>query len=238
MERYECVVCKKTFGSEGQMDAHERSKKHTKNVQALERQMRKENKELGLNSDLQGIGKRNEPATVEVPDGQAKENGERADMQKDMEDLAISPGIDGEDADTRKDTERPAVSPIIDAGGLHTEKTSTPPSPQKSDNSDGENESGDGDDDYVSAEKFTQRTLNNSPPPPPQAPKIGRAKAKRAKKAAQQAAKTDGISCAGCKAAFPSKTKMFDHLRDNPGHAQPVDGGGTGGKGKGKAKKK
>ncbi|PWW80640.1 DnaJ-domain-containing protein, partial [Tuber magnatum] len=48
IEKYECIVCKKTFWSEGQMGEHEKSKKHIKNVQALKRQMMKENKEFDL----------------------------------------------------------------------------------------------------------------------------------------------------------------------------------------------
>lgn len=45
----ECVVCDKNFKSEKQLEAHERSKKHTKAVQQLRWQMRKEGVELQLN---------------------------------------------------------------------------------------------------------------------------------------------------------------------------------------------
>ena len=45
----ECVVCNKTFKSEKQFEAHEKSKKHIKAVQQLRRQMKKEN----ANFDLQ-----------------------------------------------------------------------------------------------------------------------------------------------------------------------------------------
>jgi DnaJ family protein A protein 5 len=43
-EEFECVTCNKVFKSEKQYEAHERSKKHIKAVQQLIRQMRKENK--------------------------------------------------------------------------------------------------------------------------------------------------------------------------------------------------
>ena len=53
----ECVVCDKSFKSEKQLEAHERSKKHTKAVQQLRWQMRKEGVELQLNeSPPQGEG--------------------------------------------------------------------------------------------------------------------------------------------------------------------------------------
>lgn len=48
VEHIECVVCNKTFKSEKQYETHEKSKKHVKAVQALQREMRKENKRLNL----------------------------------------------------------------------------------------------------------------------------------------------------------------------------------------------
>lgn len=50
VEEIECVVCNKTFKSEKQFEAHERSKKHTKAVQQLRWQMRKENVNLDLDA--------------------------------------------------------------------------------------------------------------------------------------------------------------------------------------------
>lgn len=50
MEEIECVVCKKVFKSENQYQAHERSKKHIKAVEKLRREMRRENKDLDLES--------------------------------------------------------------------------------------------------------------------------------------------------------------------------------------------
>jgi DnaJ family protein A protein 5 len=48
IEEIECVVCNKTFRSEKQFEAHEKSKKHIKAVQQLRRQMQKENANLDL----------------------------------------------------------------------------------------------------------------------------------------------------------------------------------------------
>lgn len=50
-EVYECVACKKTFKSEKQWDAHEKSKKHQKAVYALRKKMQKENAHLNLDSE-------------------------------------------------------------------------------------------------------------------------------------------------------------------------------------------
>lgn len=48
VEHIECVVCGKVFKSEKQFEAHEKSKKHIKAVQQLQRQMKRENAALDL----------------------------------------------------------------------------------------------------------------------------------------------------------------------------------------------
>jgi DnaJ family protein A protein 5 len=50
-EEWECVACRKTFRSEAAWDSHERSKKHMKEVERLQREMQEENEELGLEED-------------------------------------------------------------------------------------------------------------------------------------------------------------------------------------------
>lgn len=47
-EEWECVACNKTFKSEAAWDSHERSKKHLKEVEQLQLQMREEGEAWGL----------------------------------------------------------------------------------------------------------------------------------------------------------------------------------------------
>lgn len=55
-EYFECVVCNKTFKSEKQYEAHERSKKHTKAVQQLRRTMQIEDQALEIDaSSIQNL---------------------------------------------------------------------------------------------------------------------------------------------------------------------------------------
>ena len=51
-EEFECVVCHKVFKSEKQFDAHEKSKKHIKAVQRLQKDMRSEAKALDLENGV------------------------------------------------------------------------------------------------------------------------------------------------------------------------------------------
>ncbi|KAH7342337.1 hypothetical protein BKA65DRAFT_290320 [Rhexocercosporidium sp. MPI-PUGE-AT-0058] len=50
IEQIECVVCQKIFKSENQYKAHEKSKKHIKAVQQLQREIRRDNARLNLDS--------------------------------------------------------------------------------------------------------------------------------------------------------------------------------------------
>jgi len=52
VEHIECVACGKIFKSEKQYETHEKSKKHIRAVQQLRREMRKENERLNLDSPI------------------------------------------------------------------------------------------------------------------------------------------------------------------------------------------
>ena len=51
-EQFECVVCRKTFKSEQQFSVHEKSKKHLKAVQRLKKEMHCEDQALDLNDGI------------------------------------------------------------------------------------------------------------------------------------------------------------------------------------------
>jgi len=57
LEEWECVACRKTFRSEAAWDSHERSKKHTKEVERLRKEMQEDDEELDLypESDSQNL---------------------------------------------------------------------------------------------------------------------------------------------------------------------------------------
>lgn len=222
IERYECIVCRKTFGSEGQMNAHERSKKHTKAVHVLKRQMQKENKEFDLDRDVRGWAKSKDEFTPIDDEEEMKDENKEDSDDEEVEELEAE------------------KKPLPKASS---------PSPTPSDNEED-------DDEYVTEQQFEARVLGNTEDlteslsntlnltsdneaPKSQPSKIGKAKAKRAKRAAVETeTETSTTTCVTCKQSFPSGTKMFSHLRDNPSHAKPVATTGSGKKGKGKSKRK
>lgn len=183
VEEIECIVCKKIFKSEKQFEAHEKSKKHTKAVQQLKRQMKKDDANFDLGEPLK-------PASDSLQEEAAGEEDRRA--------------ADAEDADIRTPRSRGSNSPL-EAASRPDDKPAAPDStlPNSAAESD--------DDDYASRDavearlrdkpasvpgeegdrveemttKAAEITVEDNNPP---TKKLGMAKAKKQKKAARQAA--------------------------------------------------
>lgn len=192
--------------------------------------MRKENKRLNLNDEVHSS-----------PSTPVEEEFEKLDMQPEdvqvAEEAEIPEHIDGAEENGDYASEDEAQYSKQVEGVAEPE----PGKPSKS-----SSDASDIDDEYGSREEVENRLLNSHPQPNPSnatsaavsdsdnptQPKLGKAKAKRAKKAARQEAEAQAgqeIKCATCNKSFPSKTKLFAHIKD---HAQPVP------KGKGKVKKR
>lgn len=215
VEEVECVVCNKTFKSEKQFEAHEKSKKHLKSVQQLRLQMKKENTKLELD-ELEKSG----PAPLQ---GKATAKGYHSDAS-------------AEDNDTQ--TARSQAPSGPPAAAAHTDDNPTT-SNSTAPSSDANSEDGD----YTSRDAIEARLVGESDVLPrrgddveemasgvagmavddkPPTVKIGMAKAKKQKKAARQAAaEKEGHPCITCRAAFGSKGGLFKHIKENPDHAAP-----------------
>ncbi|KAI2622632.1 DnaJ-domain-containing protein [Hypomontagnella submonticulosa] len=209
VEHIECVVCDKIFKSEKQYEAHEKSKKHIKAVQQIQRQMKKENANFVLDEPVQTPS----PKPPVVEDHSTNDDGSAADG-----------------------------SVTVDA--LHTDRSDqNEPTPRTDAPADSEDESED--DDYASRDAVEARLVSGKPgaPNPLQGDedgpvndiaggveevslanseptkKMGKAKAKREKKAARQAASevqddSQQQQCSTCNAEFDSRSKLFKHLKE------------------------
>lgn len=256
---FECVVCCKVFKSEKQLDAHEKSRKHIKAVDRLRKDMRGEAKALDLDNGAS--------SAISTP------------AEKDDEDVSSIPGYDGvvtrgiNEIDTSKPEGEAVASDLSGTDRTHQVIDSellASPNPSSASSTD---------DEYASREKveerflgskcekggrrdddehlhdldrvtnmFSKETLDGNRHSSPSR-KAGKAKEKRAKKAAQATElanaevcifvlslilNTDDwiqFKCATCNAAFPSRTRLFSHIQDF-GHARPVPQQAKGGKGK------
>lgn len=252
-EQFECVACKKTFKSERQFEAHEKSKKHIKAVQSLRRQLQKE----GASLDIDGQGDSDGFATpasaveeastvldsLQIESGEEKDGSEldsnnatdnaitlSSEMNDDIAASSASSEADNssrialvaamEKLDTRADYASPAHSDTDDTSNPLS--TSTSPSlPTTASMSI-----------LISQSGFTSPPASPPLQPLPVKSQSGAAAQKRQKKAAAAAASAASSQhsagthvCVACSAAFPSKTRLFQHIKDF-GHAAPVPGGG------------
>ncbi|KAJ4300751.1 hypothetical protein N0V90_002839 [Kalmusia sp. IMI 367209] len=247
-EHYECVACRKTFKSERQWEAHEKSKKHQKAIYALKKKMQKDNAALNLDDDV--------PSGVVTP----------ASADDDHHHAVDEPLEDPAGSDTESSTTTPAdclgdklenvklEDARTDDNKLNAHPDSKNPKTTTQSATDSDSEVED-DDEYASRSDIEARLAGyrNTPDPsapleslaadvpdtdkePPTAKKLGAAAKKRAKRAAKQAeADTDtpdlAHKCVTCRAGFPSKTKLFEHIKESK-HAAPVAAtkGAAGGK--------
>ncbi|KAF2869067.1 hypothetical protein BDV95DRAFT_620950 [Massariosphaeria phaeospora] len=257
-DHYECVACHKTFKSERQYDAHEKSKKHQKAVNALKRKMQKDNDHLHLDEDVESdaVAAPNSPEE----DGSGDAVGSDPDVLDDDSVEEISHGINDvklEDGNQSADEEQ-LTSPSEEASNPADESSTAAPASTEDSTVDDDNDDDDDDtdDEYASRADIEARlasfrpkpTSTDNPPPsastldpePNPKPKLGKAAQKRAKKAAKEPDQDEPTDlefrCVTCSVGFPSKTKLFQHVKDLK-HAAPLPGGGGGKKGKGKGKR-
>ncbi|KAH8706853.1 hypothetical protein BGZ61DRAFT_350733 [Ilyonectria robusta] len=214
VEILECVVCNKSFKSEKQLEAHLRSKKHIKAVQQLRRQMKREGADLQLDEV--------EPKPSAAATPSPLSNNERIDE----EEVSVNPES-SIPTNTTSDEPSSAESAEVSDGDDYAPRIvveerlasgiSKPDNGDTASNLDTE---------------LSAATQNMVVDEPVQVKKVGKAKAKREKKAAAAAAQSEQDEihrCSVCGETFTSKTKLFNHIREN-GHAAPVARPGAGGK--------
>lgn len=253
-EHFECVACRKTFKSERQWEAHEKSKKHQKAIYALKKKMQKDNEFLNLDTDVSGSGA---VTAVEGDDEDVGQDEDSETIRNESDDLGeqlkevklddspsttqpppLSASASESDSDdeyaSRSDIEARLASYRIPDASATAATPAAPSDTQTTDPAPAPSE-------QLPAEPPTDTT--NTAPEPPQK-KLGAAALKRAKKAAKQAEADGDVDadlphkCVNCKAGFPSKTKLHDHLKST-GHAAPPSSvsGKAGGKGGKKGKR-
>jgi DnaJ family protein A protein 5 len=210
-------VCNKTFKSEKQLEAHEKSKKHTKAVQQLRRQMKREGTELQLD-DVS-------PPSQETANQDDQEEDTTSGKYREMEEECSGGTIPIEQDVTsfNNESQEEIISHSVDASDdtdyaprdvVETRITNT--SKYKPD------------DNTTNEDELSASVHKLSVDEPAQSKKVGKAKAKRAKKAAAAQTQQEN-SCGYCGESFTSRTKLFAHIRDE-GHAALKPATGSSGK--------
>ena len=243
-EHFECVVCNKIFKSENQYEAHEKSKKHIRAIQHIRKQMQQEDKSLQFeeakSERTDGEPSHDNIKTINVEDAR-KEWPMSADELYESQHLSSSMEIQHQESKAPNLDGQSDVGREVDS--KHHNRTPSTDSAASSSS----------DDKYTTRKKFKEHILAESQldidvisnqlasdslggdsDSVPQR-RMGKAKKKRAKKAAKKQTAAAGdeteFRCAACQAGFPSKTRLFNHIKDM-NHAQPVSKPTKGGKNK------
>ena len=245
-EESECVVCNKTFKSEKQYEAHERSKKHVRAVQQLRRQMSQEDLDLNLdepstmqealNDAVGGPGRLSKEFEKDVErfDEPSEHDGTLEEPPRALEGSSeCASRLSGEGHDQSDDSELEFASDEDYAPRIKVEQRLF-------------NQHEDAKDEIPAkgnqinnlSERLAEESLNDESESLKK-PKMGKAKEKRAKKAAQNSSASAlslaglqaEFKCAACQAGFSSKTRLFSHIKDL-GHAQHISKPVKGCKGK------
>ncbi|KAJ6067645.1 uncharacterized protein N7446_004682 [Penicillium canescens] len=202
VESFECVACHKYF----------KIKKHLKAVKQLCWEMRMQNDQLDLESTDGSSANAVTTQPLEVGD-----------------DTSPRPTLKYSDRDTRAQESLPGLKKTSTSGPNAVED-----SPPATD-----------DEDYASRESIETRLRTDMSLLSGEiqdsvtalsdqlcasdvmgqslAPKLGKAKQKRAKKAAKETNQSMAFVCARCKDSFASKSKLFEHIKRED-HAQPLSG--------------
>lgn len=233
----ECVICNKTFKSEKQYEAHERSKKHIKAAEQIRRQMQRENRDMNLDSqeepftspdaittDMESIQTLERPNTEchpSIHEESAVTAIDENEAAQNPQDHNIRPSESDSDSYSDEDyAPRAKIEQRLFSHEKHVEQNSDAVAGSQLD---------------TLAQKLADESIvDNSETK--KKPKLGKAKERRAKKAAQQSAMSTqhgaDFKCAACSEVFLSKTRLFRHIKDL-GHAQPMQKETKIGKGRG-----
>lgn len=177
VECFECALCNKVFKSEKQYEAHEKSKKHVKAVQQLTREMRKEGRDLRLDDQDEAIEALQENISPGVEDVAQYEDVRPASPveDQDMQELA-------DDSSQSSSAEVPLDEEYAPREVVEGRLASDPR----------ETLSGHDAEARKLASKMMEVTLDSEDAAPK---KLGKAKAKRAKRAAQAQAQEISVCC-------------------------------------------
>ncbi|KAL4814539.1 hypothetical protein BDW67DRAFT_84082 [Aspergillus spinulosporus] len=194
-EHIECIVCRKTFKSQNQFHAHERSKKHIKAVKQLRREMKMEDDELNLgNAVIDGKEVQTaEDVPVAVTNSHEEENEatqHSVSPAASVPDQASQNSMDGHQNMIYHEDEADYVPSNVLEQRLGLEDLPAQISEL--------------------SEKLLATDLDKTNP---SLKKMGKAKQKRAKKAKLATQASQSHECTICNASFASRNKLFSHIK-------------------------
>ena len=209
---YSCAACKKTFKSEKQYANHCLSKAHKKKAGSSApppqppQKPRVDSFDAGFFSTTA-----NDAAIAAALDEESSDDDE---VEPPAPPVEAAPAAD-DDATSSDSSDGDFVNPFAAAAADTSDGTSSATS------SDSEPEApapAPAPARKARRRKDKDKAVTAPPPPPP--PQQKKKKNKKGKRGAASDDDVPAMSCTGCGAVFPSRSKLFAHLKANPGHAK------------------
>ncbi|KAI1006347.1 hypothetical protein K3495_g1869 [Podosphaera aphanis] len=205
----ECVACRKTFKSEKQYDAHEKSRKHIKTVQQIKREMKLKSKLYNFENARNADSIVNAVSELKVDS--------RLELEQNFE-LGFTDEISMDKASKDDNTNSDKSEDEILKDEIPKDERSRERSLEHLSHEDGNGlEKSSMDEILISSHPTVE------PPDENEKPRLGKAKLKRARKKARENvnALNQELDCKTCGEAFASKNKLFRHIQAS-NHAQPL----------------
>lgn len=218
VEHFDCVVCHKSFKSQQQLQAHERSKRHLKAVKDLRQEMTTQDKQMDLQGNENGNNIFENAHLWQIKEHvdnkqMATARSDRGSDLRDFDDVTVDNQFDLQRFGGLGLDQLENLNISASKNGTnhdHNIETQSRCPLAKEDNVSQEA------DNVLSGMPLNPEGQNKSPE------KMGKAKQKRAKKAAQkQVNPSTDLICATCHSTFNSKNQLFSHVRELD-HAQPL----------------
>ena len=209
---YSCAACKKTFKSEKQYANHCLSKAHKKKAGSSApppqppQKPRVDSFDAGFFSTTA-----NDAAIAAALDEESSDDDE---VEPPAPPVEAAPAAD-DDATSSDSSDGDFVNPFAAAAADTSDGTSSATS------SDSEPEApapAPAPARKARRRKDKDKAVTAPPPPPP--PQQKKKKNKKGKRGAASDDDVPAMACTGCGAVFPSRSKLFAHLKANPGHAK------------------
>ncbi|KAL3233867.1 J protein JJJ1 [Nakaseomyces bracarensis] len=225
---YDCYICNKTFKSEKQLENHNNTKLHKKNLAKIQKEMKKDSMALGLD-DLSDYDEFD--SAVDENDGHNYHDMELDDIDRELQEIEkqlAEQGLSDTDEEEESEFEKTTI-PInveieIDDNESVTELEQTPNTePSDSEEEDKEDE----------IAKLLRELEENKKRDDEDDDEWGtKAKKKKTKSKSKKPIQSDKDTldtgdiggtekCTQCNAAFHSRNKLFEHIK-KLGHAAPI----------------
>jgi len=214
---YSCAACKKTFKSEKQYANHCLSKAHKKKAGNNAPPPPPPQKPRVDSFDAGFFSATSNDAAIAAALDEETSDDEVELPEPPVEAAPAAAASDGDDATSSDSSDGDFVNPFAAAAADTSDEDDTSAT---SSDSEAEAPAPAAPPPARKARRRKDKDKSVPAPPPPPPPQQKKKKGKKGRRGAVSDDDVPAMACTGCGATFPSRSKLFAHLKANPGHAK------------------